>query len=80
MNRDPSAAKLRVSLVVPIRDEEGTIRNLICSILSQKLTPDEVILVDAGSQDRTVSLARELTENHPRFRVLEAGPAWPGKA
>ena len=80
MNPELAAAKPRVSLVVPMRDEEGTISKLICSILGQKLTPDEVILVDAGSQDRTVSLARELIESDARFHILEVGPAWPGKA
>jgi len=80
MTQDSSASKLRVSLVVPMRDEEGSISKLICSILSQKLTPDEIILVDAGSQDRTVALARELIADDKRFHILEAGPAWPGKA
>src|SRR5581483_1547373 len=80
MTREFSASKLRVSLVVPMRDEEGSISKLICSILRQKRTPDEVILVDAGSKDRTVALARELIAGEKRFHILEAGPAWPGKA
>ena len=53
---------------------------LIRSILDQALVPTEVILVDAGSRDRTVAVAQQLTAGDARFRILEAGPAWPGKA
>lgn len=80
MAPDAAAPRLSVSLVVPMRDEEGSITPLIRSILDQTFVPTEVILVDAGSQDRTVALARELTSGNPRFRIVEAGSAWPGKA
>ena len=41
----------RVSLVVPLRDEEGSVADLIRSLLAQTRPPDEVVLVDGGSTD-----------------------------
>jgi glycosyltransferase involved in cell wall biosynthesis len=37
------------------------------------------LLVDGGSTDRTVELARELAAGDERFRVVEAGQATPGR-
>jgi glycosyltransferase involved in cell wall biosynthesis len=70
---------LRVSLVVPVRDEERSLARLVSSIRAQTRQPDEVVLVDGGSTDRTVELARELAAGDERFRVVEAGEAGPGR-
>lgn len=69
---------MNISLVIPVRDEVKSLPALIASIRRQTLAPDEVILVDGGSVDRTVELARELTRGDSRFRLIEAGPATPG--
>ena len=68
-----------ISLVVPVLNEEGSLAALIDSIRRQTRPPDEVILVDGGSIDRTVALAKELTFGDSRFRVIEAGDATPGR-
>src|SRR5258708_1998692 len=68
-----------VSLVVPMRNEEASIGELVRSIRRQTPHPDELILAEAGSADRTAAVARELTSDDPRFRVLEAGAATPGR-
>src|SRR5215218_6435697 len=70
---------LSISLVVPVRDEEGSLARLVSSIRAQTRQPDEVLLVDGGSTDRTVELARELAAGDGRFRVVEAGEASPGR-
>ena len=70
---------MRVSLVVPVRDEERSLARLVSSIRAQTRQPDEVIFVDGGSTDRTVELARELFAGDERFRVVEAGEASPGR-
>ena len=71
--------EIKVSLVIPVRNEESSLLDLIATIRSQLTQPDEVILVDGGSIDQTVALARKLTSEDPRFRVIEAGPATPGR-
>jgi glycosyltransferase involved in cell wall biosynthesis len=68
-----------VSLVVPLRNEEASLAMLVESIRRQTRLPDEVILVDGGSTDATVELARSLTRGDARFRIIEAGPATPGR-
>jgi len=46
----------------------------------QPLQTGNVIFVDAGSTDHTVDLIRDQKANDPRYVVVEAGRAMPGKA
>src|SRR5271155_1183260 len=78
-NNEGNARATKVSLIIPMRNEEQSIPRLLQSIKKQIHPPDEVILVDGGSTDRTVALARILTGNDAKFRVIEAGPATPGR-
>ncbi|MBW3599041.1 MAG: glycosyltransferase, partial [Planctomycetes bacterium] len=79
-NHQPNDTVIRVSLVIPVRNEVDSLRALIRTIHSQTHPPDEVLLVDAGSTDQTVALAKDLTEGDARFQILEAGEATPGRA
>ena len=69
----------QVSLVIPVYNESESIISLIQSIREQQVRPDEVVLVDGGSSDQTVSLIKEATGQDPRFVLIEAGRAMPGK-
>lgn len=68
-----------VSLVIPVRNEEGSLPALMSSIASQTWAVTEIILVDGGSLDHTVALADGLMRTDPRLRVISAGPATPGR-
>ena len=46
--------KLKVSVVVTIFNEEGTIKDLVTALLKQTRKPNEIIIVDAGSTDKTL--------------------------
>lgn len=70
---------LKVSVVIPVRNEEHSLGVLIQSLLEQTRPPAEIIIVDGGSTDQTLSLARRLTAADRRFTVISAGPANPGK-
>jgi glycosyltransferase involved in cell wall biosynthesis len=74
------AAKIRVSLVVPVRDEAATIDQLLESIAAQIRQPDEIVLVDGGSHDGTLELLRAARAGNPKVRVIEASKASPGLA
>ncbi|HYP26516.1 MAG TPA: glycosyltransferase [Blastocatellia bacterium] len=78
-NSKPLAPRLPVSLVVPLRNEAESLESLIESIRRQTFAPEEIILVDGGSTDKTVELARELSRGDGRFRVIETGEATPGR-
>ena len=69
----------KVSVVIPVRDEADSLPELIASLQSQTFPPAEVVIVDGGSTDETVALARQLTADDDRFRVVEAGKATPGR-
>lgn len=68
-----------MSVVVPVRDEERTLPALVESLRRQTFSPAEIVIVDGGSTDRTVELARSLAEGAPALRVIEAGEATPGR-
>ena len=46
-----------VSVIVRTRNEESTIQNTLETITQQSLRPQEIIIVDNGSIDRTIELA-----------------------
>ena len=68
-----------ISLVVPLQDEESTIESLLSSIAAQTLTPNEIVLVDAGCRDATFSRATALGVDLP-LQVVPAGRVYPGVA
>jgi cellulose synthase/poly-beta-1,6-N-acetylglucosamine synthase-like glycosyltransferase len=73
-----TTSDVKVSLVVPVRNEAASIGELLESIAGQTRPPDEVVIVDGGSMDDTVARARALTRGD-QVRVIEAGPATPGR-
>jgi rSAM/selenodomain-associated transferase 2 len=50
--------QLSISVIIPVLDEELTIRPALEAVL--RLRPDEVVVVDGGSRDRTRELAASL--------------------
>lgn len=70
---------IMISLVVPIRDEEESIENLIESIYRQTLQPDEVVLVDGGSTDRTVEIVERIAAGNKTVKLIKTDGATPGK-
>ncbi len=59
----------RVTVVVPTRDNERTIRRCLESVRAQDHPEVELIVVDNASSDATVAIAEELAD-----RVLHQGP------
>lgn len=61
---------MKVSVVVTVRNEERTIEDLLTTLLAQTLTPDEVVIADGGSTDRTPEIIRRWIENGAAVRLL----------
>ena len=70
---------LRVSLVIPVRNEAATISDLLASIYGQTLRACEIVFVDGGSMDDTVQILREAARENSFLRLLEAQDATPGR-
>jgi glycosyltransferase involved in cell wall biosynthesis len=71
--------RIDVSLVIPLRNEEQSLPHLLETIRQQTFPPSEIILVDGGSSDSTLSLARCAAESDAKIHVIDAGPATPGR-
>lgn len=72
-----------VSIIVPARNEERSIKRCITSLLGQDYHNFEVIAVDDGSTDATPEILAQLAADDPRLhvvRVHELPPGWAGKA
>jgi glycosyltransferase involved in cell wall biosynthesis len=77
---DPARAP-RVSVVIPVRDDAGELRQSVASALAQRLPPLEVIVVDDGSREPVgEALERLATPGGPELRVLSQPPSGPAAA
>ncbi|MFA4669677.1 glycosyltransferase [Pyrococcus kukulkanii] len=60
---------MRVSIIATVKNEAETIEDLLNSILSQSYLPDEVIIVDGGSRDRTVEILDSYKRLFKKFGI-----------
>lgn len=64
---------MKLSIVIPARDEEGaigeTLRQLV-SRLKREPIPFEILVVDDGSRDRTAEAVHSLAAQHPEIRLV----------
>ncbi len=68
---------LPVSVIIPAYNEEASLGSLLEDLRMQERPPAEVIVVDAGSTDRTAEVARAY---EPWVRVIQVDRAYPGQA
>lgn len=61
--------KPSITVVIPLYNKEREIENTLRSVLAQTRLPDEVLVVDDGSTDRSAELVRQC--NSPLVRLLE---------
>ncbi len=62
-----------VSIVVPCYNESKTLETIIARVLGADISglEREVVIVDDGSQDDSVKIAKSLAARYPNIRVLE---------
>ena len=70
---------MKVSVVIPVRDEAASIRELLDSLLTQTRPPDEIVITDGGSTDATPQIIDEYIHNGAPVRLIRAGAALPGR-
>ena len=64
-----------VSVVIPVFNSERFLREAVQSVLDQKYSPVEIIIVDDGSTDGTATVARSLGETVRYLHQTNQGPA-----
>jgi 4,4'-diaponeurosporenoate glycosyltransferase len=72
-----SGPVLRVSLIVPARDEEKNLPKLLASLASERALLEEILVVDDHSTDATASRARDFGARVLASETLPDG--WTGK-
>ncbi|MGO4276532.1 glycosyltransferase family 2 protein, partial [Paenibacillus sp. TAF58] len=61
---------MKVSILSPVHNEEMHLAEMIESVLAQSHADFELLIVDDGSVDRTVEVARSFEGRDSRVRVL----------
>lgn len=74
-----NSPQIKVSVVIPVRDEAEFIRALLDSLLSQTLRPAEIVITDGGSTDETPEIISEYINNGAPIRLLREAAALPGR-
>ena len=73
---------LRVSIILPARNEERYIRRCIDSLLKQDYPDFEIVLVNDESSDKTLEIMNEYQKSYPDIKVLSVNRPnddWIGK-
>ena len=61
---------MKICLVMPVHNEEEHIRQCLDSMVAQTRLPDQLILVDDHSTDKTPELLNSFAEKHDFIRVI----------
>lgn len=67
---DVKAERPAVSVIVPIYNSASTLRRCLESLVAQSFRDFELILVDDGSTDSSLSICRGYADTDPRIRVF----------
>ena len=60
----------KVSVIVPVYNSQDTIRKCVSSLLKQTLNEIEIVIVDDGSTDNSLEIAKELANDFNCIRVF----------
>ena len=70
---------MKITVVIPVRNEEESLPVLLDSLLGQTRRPDEIVITDGGSTDRTPQIIEEYIERGAPIRLVRAEMALPGR-
>lgn len=62
--------KLKISVVIPARNEEDVIERSVRSLLNQTVKPYEIIVVNDGSTDATREIVEKLGKEEGRVKLI----------
>ncbi len=79
------SSNIKISIIIPVRNEESKIERSLNSILRQKGVISQIIVVDDSSTDGTRSVVEEYSKRYRNIELIEAdgrphdsiGKSWP---
>jgi glycosyltransferase involved in cell wall biosynthesis len=71
--------RMKVSVIVPVRNEGQSIRTLLESLLGQTRVPDEIVITDGGSTDATMQIIEEYIRRGGAIKLIRETAALPGR-
>jgi glycosyltransferase involved in cell wall biosynthesis len=76
----PRSNSIAISVVVPVRNEEDSIRALLDGLLRQTLPPDEIVIADGGSTDGTRRIVEDIIRKGSPIKLIVDDDSLPGRA
>ena len=70
----------KISVIIPVYNAEKTIRRCLESIMSSEYEEYEVILIDDGSTDNSVSIISEFANRNRRIKIFTQPNSGPSAA
>ena len=61
---------MKVSVCITIFNEEKSIAGLLDSILVQTKKPDEIVIIDGGSKDKTIKIVKHYQKKDRRIKLI----------
>src|SRR5258708_27112141 len=58
-----------ITVIIPTLNEEKLIGLCLQSLIEQQPAPDEILVVDNGSTDRTVAIVNDFMSAHPQTTI-----------
>lgn len=78
LSGDYSAEVLKVSVLIPARNEAQRIGGLLDSVLASEGVQCDICVLDDESHDGTDTIVRSYSQQHPNVRLLKGVPVPPG--
>jgi glycosyltransferase involved in cell wall biosynthesis len=76
----PRSSAPEISVVVPVRNEEASIRILLEALLAQTLPAKEIVITDGGSSDATTDIIEEFIKGGAPVRLFREENSLPGRS
>lgn len=76
----PRSSAIQISVVVPVRNEEDSVRAVIEGLIAQTLLPAEIVITDGGSTDSTRDIIEEFIGKGAPVTLIREQASLPGRA
>jgi glycosyltransferase involved in cell wall biosynthesis len=70
---------MKISVIVPVRNEEKSIAALLDALAKQTLPPTEIAITDGGSTDNTTAIIQRYADQGAPVRLIRTTHALPGR-